>query len=138
MKAKIGISVGLLGALLYLTGMFCSFWVLLIVAGYVLIAEENPWLRHTAVKAVLIVVSFLVLDFLLSLLPDLVEILFKFLDIVDADATRPTALYSLFNWVGYIAKYVKNILLAVMAVMALKQGDLKFGPIDNMVKKHLN
>ena len=51
-KAKLGISVGLLGAAIYLTALSGSLLGLLVLAGYVLLVEDNQWLRLSAVKAV--------------------------------------------------------------------------------------
>ena len=48
-KAKLGISVGLLGAAIYLTALSGSLLGLLVLAGYVLLVEDNQWLRLSAV-----------------------------------------------------------------------------------------
>ena len=50
-KAKLGISVGLLGAAIYFTSLFSGYLVPVILTGYVLLFEENDWLRKNAVKA---------------------------------------------------------------------------------------
>ncbi|MFR5908747.1 MAG: hypothetical protein ACLUFT_10550 [Gemmiger formicilis] len=47
-KAKLGISVGLLGAAIYLTALSGSLLGLLVLAGYVLLVEDNQWLRLSA------------------------------------------------------------------------------------------
>ena len=51
-KSKLGISVGLLAALLYFLGLLSGYLVTVLVAGYILVAESNLWLRKSAVKAV--------------------------------------------------------------------------------------
>ena len=63
-KTKLGISVGLLGAAIYFTSLFSGYLVPVILTGYVLLFEENDWLRKNAVKAVaLSVVSFIQLRY---------------------------------------------------------------------------
>ena len=57
-KAKLGISVGLLGAAIYLTALSGSLLGLLVLAGYVLMVEDNQWLRLSAVKAVAVYLFF--------------------------------------------------------------------------------
>lgn len=57
-KAKLGISVGLLGAAIYLTALSGSLLGLLVLAGYVLLVEDNQWLRLSAVKAVAVYLFF--------------------------------------------------------------------------------
>ena len=57
-KAKLGISVGLLGTAIYLTALSGSLLGLLVLAGYVLLVEDNQWLRLSAVKAVAVYLFF--------------------------------------------------------------------------------
>ena len=51
-KTKLGITTGLLAALAYFTGCFSGYLLLFLVAGYVLLKEEDEWLRKNVVKAV--------------------------------------------------------------------------------------
>lgn len=43
-KTRLGISVGMLGAAIYLTGLFSGYLVVVLMVGYVLLFEENSWL----------------------------------------------------------------------------------------------
>ena len=49
-KTRLGISVGLLGAAIYFMGLFSGYLLAVLLAGYVLLFEENSWLRKNAVK----------------------------------------------------------------------------------------
>ena len=42
-KTKLGISVGLLGAAIYFMGLFGGYLVAVLLAGYILMFEENEW-----------------------------------------------------------------------------------------------
>ena len=53
----LGISVGLMAMLIYYSGVISSV-VLILVAGYVLLKEEDRWLRAVAAKAISIVCIF--------------------------------------------------------------------------------
>lgn len=44
-KTKLGISVGLLGAMLFFSCYFGGYTIAIIIAGYVLLFEENAWLK---------------------------------------------------------------------------------------------
>ena len=50
-KTKIGISAGCFGAVIYLAGVTGGLLLAAILIGYVLLVEENLWLRRCAVKA---------------------------------------------------------------------------------------
>lgn len=64
-KSKLGISVGLLGALLYIMGLINTLG-LIVMVGYVLLAEEDLWLKKTGVKALMISLGFSLLSILIS------------------------------------------------------------------------
>lgn len=44
-KSKLGISIGLLGALVYFMGLLNT-TALIIIAGYILLFEQNGWLKN--------------------------------------------------------------------------------------------
>lgn len=48
-KTRMGISVGLMGAATYLCGLFGGLMVTVVIAGYILLFEENAWLKRAAV-----------------------------------------------------------------------------------------
>lgn len=52
MKTKLGISVGLLGTMVYFAALFGGYTPVILLAGYVLLFEENEWLKKAAIKAV--------------------------------------------------------------------------------------
>ena len=57
-KTRLGISVGLLGAAIYFMGLFSGYLLAVLLAGYVLLFEENSWLRKNAVKAMSVMAVF--------------------------------------------------------------------------------
>lgn len=69
-----GISVGLLAAGMYFLGMI-SVLALVVVAGYVLLKEDNAWLKRSAVKAAVIPIAFALLGWVPSLLSSLIGII---------------------------------------------------------------
>ena len=69
-KTKLGISVGLLGAVLYFTGLFSGYIVAVLIAGYILLCEENEWLRKSAVKALGVMIAFSLMTTVINLIPN--------------------------------------------------------------------
>ena len=55
--ALLGISVGLAAMMIYFSGLISN-TILVVAAGYVLLKEEDRWLRAVAAKAILIVCTF--------------------------------------------------------------------------------
>lgn len=68
--------IGLLGSIIYFASVFGGgYLVALLLFGYVLLVEDNPWLRKTSVKAVLLLILFSLISFVLGLIPDIWEII---------------------------------------------------------------
>lgn len=72
-KTKLGVSVAVLGAAMYFTGLFSGYIVAVVLAGYILLMEENEWLKKTAVKAVALMIAFSLLSTLLGLIPGVIN-----------------------------------------------------------------
>ena len=78
-KTKLGISVGLMAAITFFSGLFIRgelSILLILLAGYCLLAEENVWLKKCAVKAVALMVIFAVVTTVVGLIPEA----FNFID----------------------------------------------------------
>ena len=81
-KTKLGVSVGLVGAAAFFCALFGGYTPTLLVAGYVLLFEENVWLKKTCVKAVALMMSISVLVTGIGLIPDLFGWLSDFLGLI--------------------------------------------------------
>lgn len=73
-KTRLGISVGLLAAIMYFMGIL-NLLGLLLIAGYILFCEKDLWLRKSAVKAVLIYAVFAVITLILGVIDNCFGIL---------------------------------------------------------------
>lgn len=132
-KSKLGISVGLLGAALYFIGAI-SMLPALLLAGYVLLIEENEWLRKVAVKMVAIVVVFGILSIAFGLLQDafyVVNIIANWF--TPSVITMPLRLDSLLITALSV---IENLLLVFMGFSALSMGTVKFKAVDDIINKH--
>ena len=135
-KTKLGISVGLLGAAVYFCGVL-SLTALVLVAGYILLVEENIWLRKSAVKAVVIYVAFAIVETILGFGDEI----FGFLNVILGWAKdvefRFDYPWRLDSLIRYALGAVETLLYLILGFKALSQGSIKVGPIDNCVNKHM-
>ena len=72
-KTKLGISVGTLCAAIYFTGIFGGYFTAVFLAGYVLLVENNEWLRKNAVKAIVLMIIFSIVTAIINLIPDAIS-----------------------------------------------------------------
>ena len=57
-KTRVGITAGAFGAAACLAGFFGGYVAVILLAGYVLLFEENAWLRRCVVKVFVIMLFF--------------------------------------------------------------------------------
>lgn len=135
-KSKLGISVGIVGAALYFAGLFNGLLLIAIIAGYVLIAEENQWLRRTAVKSVVLYILFALVSAVIGLLPDSIGLIGSFFEIFGGSVSVPF-ISSTAVFIDNGLSILKTVLFILLGFKALNQGTIVIPFIDNIVNKYM-
>lgn len=135
-KAKLGVSVGLLGAALYLTAMSGSLLGLLVLAGYVLLVEDNQWLRLSAVKAVAVYLFFVFVIQAVGYVPDVLGIISDVADLFNGYVSVPVV-NNIVTLVKDLLYLLEKIFLMILGVKALNQGTVAVPFVDKLVVKYL-
>ena len=124
MKSKLGIHIGFLACICFLVAQFGGLVPLILLAGYILLCEENYFLRMSALKAVLIVLLASVLSTLFTLIPN---VLFDLCDRLSrifgaetyfnnlAAISKINQIFSFLSWIVSTAKLLLLLLLAFLA-----------------------
>lgn len=133
-KTKLGVSICILAAALYLTAIISPI-ALIILAGYVLLMEDNEWLRKAAIKAVAIVLAFAVLNSCLGLIDDILGVINSIISGVGILFTVSIPL-NVENIIRYVFDFAENALLILLGISALSQGSVKVEIIDKLIAKH--
>lgn len=136
LKTKLGISIALVGAAMYFLGAF-SFTPAVLLAGYVLIAEQNEWVKRQAAKMLSVVLLFGVLSIALGWIDDFVSVLNIIVHWFDEYVylSVPANLTSLCR---YILSLVKEVLLLVLGFRALGMKGVKLPIIDKLLDKFMS
>ncbi len=139
-KTKIGISVGMMGAVAYFlalaAGDVWGYILPILVAVYVLKFEENEWLRRTVVKVVVTIASFAVLVSVITLIPNLINFVDDVANIFEENVTvawlsrTVTAIVSLVN-------ICEKVLLLLLCVKSLRQSTIHIPVIDSLISKYM-
>lgn len=133
-KTKLGISVALLGAALYFLGLFSGYLAIVILAGYVLLMEENVWLKKTAAKSVALLVFFSLILAVLNLIPGLINFIDSFLKIFNGNFSF-RFLTNIVNMLKSGINLIQTVLFLILGLKALTQGTIRVPVIDKMVEK---
>ncbi len=131
-KTKFGISVAVVGAALYFLGMY-SFTPAFLLAAYVILMEENEWLKRTAVKMIVVLLAFAVCGYFL----DMIDYLFSILNVMVGwvGGNRVSVPMNLTNLLNYVLYTLKLLIMIVLGIKALNKETMVLGPIDSMVDK---
>ncbi len=135
-KTRLGISVGLLGAAIYFMGLFSGYLVAAILAGYVLLFEENEWLKKSALKAVALMVFFSFLTVVIGLIPNAISFIDDIFSIFGGDF-QIEFLSNLVNAVISAIDIVEKILFIILGFKALRQGTISIPVVDKLIDKYM-
>lgn len=135
-KSRLGISVGLLGAMVYFSGLINGLLLITLLAGYILLAEDNEWLRRTSVKAVVLCVVFSFASIVVSFVPEAISVINSFVSIFGGSFSIPFVI-SLVDFINDAIIFTRNILFVILGLKALNQGTIVISVIDKMINKYM-
>lgn len=136
LKTKLGVSIALVGAAMYFLGAF-SFIPAVLLAGYVLIAEENEWVKRQAARMIGVVLFFGLLSIAVGWIDDFVSVL----NIVVRwfnDEVYLTVPASLTLLIQYFISVAKEVVLLLMGFMALGMKNVRFVFVDKLLDKFMS
>ena len=135
-KTKLGISVGLMGAILYFVGLFSGYVAITLLVGYVLLCEENMWLKKAAVKALAVMMLFSFASAIINLIPNFIN----FIDdiaIIFGGNFYISIISKLVNMIVSALNILQKLLLLILGVKALNQGTITVPVVDNLINKYM-
>ena len=133
-KTKFGVSIGIVGAALCFLGCI-SYIPAVLLAGYVLIFEENEWLKKTAVKMMIVTISFSLALVGVGLIQDIFGLLESCIGWIFP--FRVGIPFNLDEILSYIFSFLQDFILIVMGFKALSLGTIKSSFIDKIIDKHM-
>ena len=117
-NSKLGIPVNYLAAISYIMCYFQNYVVLLLLIGYILLKEDNVWLKKTAFKGFLLALVFSCATSIIGVITSII----------------PLAAI-VFTIIKLILSILKAVLFFVLAFEGVKQKSISIPFIDNLVDK---
>ncbi len=136
-KSKLGVSVGLLAALLCFSAIFGGYTIPVLIAGYILIAEENSWLKKTAVKVITLMVAFWLISALVGLIPGAIGVIDSLVSIFDGHFYI-SFISNLVSFINVALNFAEKLLFLFLGFKALNQGTVNVPVIDNFINKYMD
>ena len=135
-KTKLGISVGIAAAAIYFVAYFGGYVPAMLMAGYVLIAEENQWLKRSAVKAVATLACFSALFAVIGLLPDALSWIGSLVDLFNGSFSY-SVVSKILSVITEALDIAKTVIFLMLGVKALTQATIKVPFVDNFLNKYM-
>jgi len=133
-KTKLGITISLLGGALYFIGLL-GIIPLVIAAGYVLVMEENQWLKRVAIKAVAVVLFFAILSNIVGLVADSSSFLNNIVSLFNGTINLATV-NRIVSILRNIISFLSTLSLLLLGFKAMKMGDVRIGAVDKVIDKN--
>lgn len=135
-KTKLGISVGLLGAALYFMGLFGGYMVTVLLAGYVLLCEDNAWLKKAAMKTISVMVLFSFASTIINLIPNAMSFIDAIVSMFGGNFYI-AFISNLVNAVVTALSIIEKLLLLGLGMKALNQGTIAVPVVDDLINKYM-
>ena len=136
-KTRLGITAGAVGAAAYLAGFFGGYIIVILISGYVLIFEENAWLRRCVVKAAVILLFFTFLIGCINIIPDILDAISNFSSILGMSFTIPI-LYNVISFITSILTVFEKILILGLGIKATRQETIVIPFFDSKVSEYMS
>lgn len=136
-KTKLGISIGFMGAILCCAGMFMGYTATLLLAGYVILMEEDVWLKATAVKVVSIMAVFSLIIATLSIIPDAIGLLNYFVALFGGSFSV-LFLTNLTYFLQQVVSLAETVVFLMLALKVLKMDTISVPVVDGLITKHMD
>lgn len=132
-KTKLGITIGMLSALVYFVALVGGYTPLFLLVGYILLFEEaNDWLRRVCYKAIALSVAFSCAVLVVNLLPQAFGCLSNFLGIFNGYLPYGV-ISSIVTFITSVISLVETVLFLLLTVKATKLQDVKVKKLDDFV-----
>lgn len=135
-KTKLGISVGIAAAAIYFIAYFGGYIPAVLMAGYVLIAEENQWLKRSAVKAVATLACFSALFAVIGLLPDALSWIGSLAALFNGSFSYGV-ISKLLSVITGALGIAKTVIFLMLGVKALTLSNVKVPFVDDFLNKYM-
>ncbi len=133
-KTKLGISAGLMAAILWLLGLYGGYVIVGVAVGYILLAEDNSWLKKQALRTVGLMLLFSLLSTVLNLVPNILSLVYEVANLFNKYPNF-SKVHQVFSVLSSVLSVVKTWLFVLLGVMILFGKNFKVPVLDSLIDK---
>ncbi|MBQ8575706.1 MAG: hypothetical protein IJ447_06665 [Clostridia bacterium] len=134
-KSKLGLNVCLLGAIAYWVTLFGGYIAALILTGYILLFEDNRWLKKIVLNSLVLSLFISIILSLISVLPSFVNLINSFFGIFEGHFYA-NGFTSFTNLLTCIVNIAETLAFIILGFTSLKEKDITVPFVSKFVDKY--
>ena len=135
-KTKLGISVGMLGAVVYFSAALLGYISLFIVGGYILLVEKTEWLKKCVIKAVVLMLLYSLLSTVIGIIPQILT-LGSEEALLGSYYLYMAGAYQIVSVALVVLNLVRIGLFIALGVKALSEKTIVIPIVDRLIDKYM-
>lgn len=130
-KTKMGLPVGLAAAIMVLGGWIGGYVMAIVMAGYILLAEEDKFLKSVAVKTIVLMLAFSLASIVINFIPNVINVIESFISIFTV-YFNIDIIHRIFNFFDSALYVLKVVAFALFALAAYNKNEIKVPFVDKI------
>ncbi len=118
-------------------GHIWGYFTAVFLAGYVLLVENNEWLRKNAVKAIVLMIIFSIVTAIINLIPDAISCVEHIMSAMGLVFSE-NCLSNLIAAITSVIDICQKLLFIILGTKALNQGTIHIPSVDRFINKYGN
>ena len=136
-KTKLGISIEMLGVILYISVALFGYFGLLVVGGYIVFVEKQEFLKKCVVKAVVLMFSFTLLSTVIGIIPKILYFGVEANTFFDGIYLYLSGTYQIVGMILVVLNFVRMVLFVWLGVKAWKKQNGNIPMVDKFIEKYM-
>ena len=137
-KTKLGISQGMLGAIVYFSAALLGYISLFIIGGYILFVEKTEWLKKCVIKAVVLMLLYTLISTVIGIVPQIFTLGSGEESLFGSYYLYLTGAYSIVAILLVVLNLVRIVLFITLGVKALNEKTIRIPIVDHFVDAYID
>ena len=137
-KTKLGISQGMLGAIVYFSAALLGYISLFIIGGYILFVEKKEWLKKCVIKAVVLMLLYSLISTVIGVIPQFLNFGGGEDGLFGSYYLYLTGTYQIVAVVLVVLNLMRIGLFLALGVKALQEKTITIPIVDRFINVYMN
>ena len=137
-KTKLGISAGMLAAIVYFSTAVFGYLALLVVGGYILFVEKTEWLKKCVIKAVVLMLLYSLISTVIGIIPQFLSFGGGEDGLFGSYYLYLTGTYQIVAVVLVVLNLMRIVLFIALGVKALQEKTITIPIVNRFISAYMD